>query len=148
MKAVCIELKGEEGELDGTKFDVVTVSLSRPFIFYTYSHTLQSTMAFHHLPSIPTTTRILSSFLKPGGALIVCDFRRPSDYDPHNPPEGAEDLSKFKEMLPHVHGVTEEDMRAAFEGAGLVDIKIEHVSDAKAHGHASVIYVTRGFKPQ
>ena len=36
MKAVCIELKGEEGELDGAKFDVVTVSLSCLFMFYTY----------------------------------------------------------------------------------------------------------------
>jgi len=25
MRAVCIELKGEDGELDGQKFDVITV---------------------------------------------------------------------------------------------------------------------------
>jgi hypothetical protein len=25
MKAICVELKGEEGELDGAKFDVIVV---------------------------------------------------------------------------------------------------------------------------
>lgn len=32
MRAVCAELKGEEGELDGLKFDVIVVSLSRALL--------------------------------------------------------------------------------------------------------------------
>jgi hypothetical protein len=30
MRAICVELKGEEGELDGLKFDVIVVSGSLP----------------------------------------------------------------------------------------------------------------------
>jgi len=30
MKAVCAELKGEDGELNGQKFDVIVVSIAPP----------------------------------------------------------------------------------------------------------------------
>ncbi|KAJ7778727.1 S-adenosyl-L-methionine-dependent methyltransferase [Mycena maculata] len=51
------ELKGEATELGGTKFDVVVCS-----------------PAYHHLADIAAATRVLASFLKPGGALLVVDF--------------------------------------------------------------------------
>ncbi|KAI1791562.1 S-adenosyl-L-methionine-dependent methyltransferase [Ganoderma leucocontextum] len=54
MKAACIELKGEPGELEGTKFDLVVCCAS-----------------YHHFASIDDTTHLLASFLKPGGALLT-----------------------------------------------------------------------------
>jgi len=65
MRAVRQELKGEEGELDSMRFDVIVCA-----------------QAYHHFSSIEDTTRILAFFLKPGGALIVLDLIKTDD-DPH-----------------------------------------------------------------
>ncbi|KAI0753758.1 hypothetical protein C8Q74DRAFT_1306825 [Fomes fomentarius] len=50
---VCTELKGEPGESDGIKFDVIVCCAS-----------------YHHFPSIGDTTRVLASFLKPGARYL------------------------------------------------------------------------------
>ncbi|KAF7294560.1 Methyltransf-25 domain-containing protein [Mycena indigotica] len=57
-QALRIELKGEDSELDGTKFDVVMCSL-----------------AYHHIQDIVSTTRLLSFFLKP----VPCRCRQSDD---------------------------------------------------------------------
>ncbi len=89
MRAVCVELKGEEGELGGMKFDVIVVS--RSSLFYWQKRTCedvplnQCAQAYHHLPSIEDTTKILVHFLKPGGTLMVVDLvRNLNGIDFHN----------------------------------------------------------------
>ncbi|KAI0695119.1 S-adenosyl-L-methionine-dependent methyltransferase [Cerioporus squamosus] len=89
MRAVCAELKGEPGELDGLKFDIIVPLLA-------------VLRVVPSLPSIDDTTRILASFLKPGGSLLVADIRASED---------------GRELFPH--GLSEGAVRAAFEGAGL-----------------------------
>jgi len=97
MKAVRVELKGEDGELDGQKFDVVTCN-----------------MAYHHFADIRQMTKILAGFLKPGGKLIVSDFRT-----------GGEGVRKdFSHVVAH-DGMSEDVLRDAFTYAGLTDIVID-----------------------
>ncbi|KAI0355113.1 S-adenosyl-L-methionine-dependent methyltransferase [Trametes cingulata] len=124
MKAVCVELKGEPGELDGAKFDLITCCA-----------------AYHHFPSIADTTRVLASFLKPGGSLLVTDLMQA--------PDKAELVPlKYHDMVPHKHGLSEEDMRAAFEGAGLTGFEMgeAHTTETRQWGKMRW-FLARGVKP-
>ncbi|KAI0628797.1 S-adenosyl-L-methionine-dependent methyltransferase [Trametes polyzona] len=98
MKAVRAELKGEPGELDGRKFDLITCCLS-----------------YHHMPDIDEVTRALAFFLKPGGSLLVIDIKAA--------PEGKVLFpERYHHVVPQKHGLSVETMRKTFEGAGLVDL--------------------------
>ncbi|KAJ7084805.1 S-adenosyl-L-methionine-dependent methyltransferase [Mycena belliarum] len=72
MRVVCADLKGEESELDGQKFDVITCSA-----------------AYHHFASINDITRTLFFFLKPGGCLLVTDFMRSAEPVPEDVPNAG-----------------------------------------------------------
>ncbi|OSD02116.1 S-adenosyl-L-methionine-dependent methyltransferase [Trametes coccinea BRFM310] len=125
MKAVCTELRGEAGELDDAKFDVVVCCAS-----------------YHHFPSIEQTTRVLAHFLKPGGSLLVTDIRAA--------PDGR---VLFKEthhhIVPHKHGFTEDMIRTAFDGTGLINFEMKDAFKAKmtATGEDTMWFVARGVKP-
>ncbi|EIM88235.1 S-adenosyl-L-methionine-dependent methyltransferase, partial [Stereum hirsutum FP-91666 SS1] len=56
LRAIHKLLKGDEGELQNEKFDVILC-----------------TMAYHHFPDILESTKILTSHLKPTGTLIIVD---------------------------------------------------------------------------
>ncbi|KAJ3573307.1 hypothetical protein NP233_g2505 [Leucocoprinus birnbaumii] len=92
--ATCIELKGEEGELSGAKFDIIFCS-----------------SAYHHFASVDGVTRILASFLNPGGALIIADMIHKE--------EGYEFMANVGHAVPHKHGLSKTDIQRAFDGAGL-----------------------------
>lgn len=125
MCAVCAALTGALGELDDAKFDLVVCSA-----------------AYHHFPSIGDTTRVLAHFLKPGGSLLVADIKVA--------PDGR---ALFKEthhhIVPHKHGLTEEAVRGAFEGAGLVEFELVDAFRAtmSATGEETQWFVARGVKP-
>ncbi|KAF5349501.1 hypothetical protein D9756_009000 [Leucocoprinus leucothites] len=106
--AVCVELKGEEGELSGATFDVVFCSSS-----------------YHHFASVDGITRILASFLKPGGALIVADMIHKE--------EGYEFMKNVGDAVPHKHGLSKGDMQKAFDGAGLTLRSFEELPDPTDH---------------
>jgi hypothetical protein len=107
------------------------------------------------MASIETTTRILASFLKPGGTLVVVDLIRNEDAlrfheesvaaineeadtadkeHPHGQENQADDHTAahghphsrtrphfHDHIVPHKGGFVEEEIRTAFEGAGLRD---------------------------
>ncbi|KAF9009516.1 S-adenosyl-L-methionine-dependent methyltransferase [Cyathus striatus] len=100
--AIQADLKGEEGELDGKKFDVIIC-----------------TAVYHHFPSVEETTHTLSFFLKPGGALIVID-RKLND--------GNDVPEQYGHIVAHKHGFSEEDMRKLFEEAGLTGFSFEDIA--------------------
>ncbi|KAH8100334.1 S-adenosyl-L-methionine-dependent methyltransferase [Cristinia sonorae] len=106
MRAVKIELKGEEGELDGAKFDLIIV-----------------VAAYHHFADVKETTRMLTGFLKPGGSLLIADILDDGT--------GKKPMDDFKHVVPHTAGFSEEGMKALLEGAGLREfgftIAIPHV---------------------
>ncbi|KAI0628798.1 S-adenosyl-L-methionine-dependent methyltransferase [Trametes polyzona] len=125
MRAVCGELTGAPGELDGARFDLVVCCAS-----------------YHHFPSIEETTRILATFLKPGGSLLVADIRAA--------PDGRELFKpSHHHIVPHKHGLSEDAVRAAFEGAGLEDFEMRDAFRAKmsATGQETQWFVARGVKP-
>jgi len=139
MRAVCAELKGEEGELGGMKFDVIVCA-----------------QAYHHFPSLEDITKVLAHFLKPGGTLLVVDLaRNDNGIEFHSHVEklaesGAsvsdvvnhEDLRhedkrgylhgdiapkthgvKFSHIVPHKGGFDDHQIQKAFEDAGLEEFE-------------------------
>ncbi|EKM83151.1 hypothetical protein AGABI1DRAFT_104886 [Agaricus bisporus var. burnettii JB137-S8] len=92
--AVCMELKGEKGELEDAQFDLIFC-----------------TAGYHHLESYEEMTRILTSFLKPGGDLIVADLLRKEDRSLFP--------ATFEHVAPHAHGLSKDDIQRAFDGASL-----------------------------
>ncbi|KAI9069490.1 S-adenosyl-L-methionine-dependent methyltransferase [Trametes sanguinea] len=126
MEAVCATLKGEPGELGDKKFDLITCSAS-----------------FHHMPSVEDVTRVLAHFLKPGGSLLVADIKAAPDGKVLFP-------EKYHDMVPHTHGLSEEKMRTAFEGAGLVDFELKDMPPINVEaipGQPTVWFIARGVKP-
>ncbi|KAJ7063678.1 S-adenosyl-L-methionine-dependent methyltransferase, partial [Mycena amicta] len=120
MHAVRVELKGQDSELDGAKFDVVMCSL-----------------AFHHIADVLGTTRLLSFYLKPGGVLLVVDFP-------------AMDISQFpveaQAMIPHTHGVSETLIRDAYEKAGLGEFEWTLFKRPKGDMHPEDTFIAKGVK--
>ncbi|KZT11148.1 S-adenosyl-L-methionine-dependent methyltransferase [Laetiporus sulphureus 93-53] len=122
MKAVCVELKGEEHELDGQKFDVIVCS-----------------MAFHHFSSYRDVTRMLAFFLKPGGSLLVVDIVKGT--------LKAEISAHHERIIAHQHGFDTNDMREAFETAGLIAFDYSLATSGKMHGNTVDFFLARGKKP-
>ena len=157
MRAVCAELKGEPGELDGLKFDVVVVSARMPAVrcdgripcprnrssfANADSVPLQCCASYHHFPSIPETTRVLASFLKPGGSLLVADIKAEEDGRVIFP-------DVHHHLVPHIRGLSEETMREAFGGAGLVGFEMKESFKAKMRSTGEYVrwFVARGVLP-
>lgn len=127
MQAVCAELKGEPGELGDEKFDVIVCA-----------------SAYHHFASIDDVTRMLTHFLKSGGALLVVDLLKTDDGQGHFHHVAPDDV----DYVAHKGGLGEVDMRRAFESAGLSSFDF----NAKAlrvrhHGHDTHLFTAKGIKP-
>ncbi|KAF9029266.1 S-adenosyl-L-methionine-dependent methyltransferase [Hymenopellis radicata] len=126
MKAVALQLKAEDGMLDGEKFDVVLC-----------------TMAYHHFESPLEITKLLKFFLKPGGVLIVTDREGSTDNEALLAPTAAHKLT-----VAHMHGFVEADMRKMFGDAGLEDVQYTLVPGAilekKFFQIESAIFMAKG----
>ena len=102
---------------------------------------MQCCSSYHHFSSITDTTRILASFLKPGGSLLVADIKAAGD--------GRELFPvTHHHLVPHKHGLTESAVCAAFEGAGLMGVDMRDVFKAKMRptGEEVQWFVVRGVK--
>lgn len=125
MRAVCCDLTIAPNQLDGMKFDVVVCASS-----------------YHHFPSIENVTKVLASYLKPGGSLLVADLIKPSSA------ESARALFPIGEynIVAHNGGFEEADIKAAFEGAGLINFSFTTACKAKKHGHPVQLFLAFGTK--
>jgi len=94
FRAIRVELKGDDGELENEKF-----------------HVIICTSAYHHFEDVYQVTRLLAHFLVPSGALIVID----------NMPESTVP-EKYHHLVPHRHGFDENEIEKIFSGAGLSSI--------------------------
>lgn len=95
---------------------------------------------FHHFDNLPLTTSRLASRLKPGGILMILDFK----------PHAKEDLNgDVKSTITH-HGFDEEAVRKLFEGAGLVDFHSVDMGEAVVlHNNATRYpFMARARKPE
>ncbi|KAK7036009.1 Methyltransf-25 domain-containing protein [Favolaschia claudopus] len=120
MRAIRTELKGEDHELDGTKFDVVMCSL-----------------AYHHIGDILSVTRLLAFFLKPGGTLIVVDF---PNMNAMTIPE------EFSHSIAHRGGISESAIKEAYEAAGLGEFELVLFKGPKSTMHPEDIFLAKGAK--
>jgi len=93
FRAIRAELKGEDGELDNEKFDVIIC-----------------TSAYHHFEDVSQVTRLLVHFLKSSGALIVIDHRE------------TQVPTEYRHFAAHRHGFDEGEIQRIFGSAGLTSI--------------------------
>jgi len=127
MKAVCVDLRREDHELHGRKFDVIVCS-----------------MAYHHFSSVEDVTRLLASFLRPGGSLLVADVDRSTlqtDIFPHQ-----HDGHGHEHIVAHQRGFGEEDIKGVFGSAGLEFKEFGVVASGKMHGRDVDFFVARGIR--
>lgn len=96
-------------------------------------------MAYHHIASVEDTTRMLCSLLKPGGSLLVADILKDG---------GKRDFPEFaQQLVPHTEGFNRDEMKALFEGAGLVQFALTNATSANMHGTWLQLFLARGAKP-
>ncbi|KAF8894799.1 S-adenosyl-L-methionine-dependent methyltransferase [Infundibulicybe gibba] len=124
MRAVCAELRGEDHELGGAKFDVIVCA-----------------SAYHHFADIDKMTQVLCFSLKPGGTLLVIDLLRT---------DAVDDSSIFPEhagnIVAHKGGFKPEIIQSAFEHAGLDNITLGVAVNAKKAGHNVQLFIAKGIK--
>ena len=93
-------------------------------------------MAYHHFEDVGKMTKILAGFLRPGGKLVVSDFRINSE----------EVRKDFAHVVAHAHGMSEGVMRGAFTGASLTDVTVEDAFDYTMFERVLHIFFTVGSK--
>ncbi|KAG6335515.1 hypothetical protein ID866_3569 [Astraeus odoratus] len=121
--AVCVaELKENEAQLQGRAFDLIVCA-----------------SAYHHLESILDVTKVLASYLKPGGSLLVADIMKNKFPETMFPP-GAH------HMVAHKEGFGAADMRTAFEGAGLQNFSFVEAETLAFLGHEMPYFLAKGDK--
>lgn len=105
LSAVRVELRDDSKELEGNKFDVIFCASS-----------------YHHISSVEEITRVLVSYLNPGGALFVVDMKK----------TGESSIPKeYHHIVPHKHGFSEDEIRKLFEGAGLASFSYKEVASGE-----------------
>ncbi|KAJ7684439.1 S-adenosyl-L-methionine-dependent methyltransferase [Mycena polygramma] len=119
MRAVRADLKGDEAELEGIKFDVVMCSL-----------------AYHHIEDIAAVTRILAFFLKPGGTLLIVDYPK-MDYTA---------VPDAVMIIAHKGGISEAAIKEVYKGAGLGDFERVLFKGPKTDMHPEDIFLAKGVK--
>ncbi|KAI6046689.1 S-adenosyl-L-methionine-dependent methyltransferase [Pisolithus marmoratus] len=123
MRAVCISaIKEDDEHLKGMTFDVIVCA-----------------SAYHHFPSIDSVTKTLVSYLKQGGSLLVADLMKDqSSHEVFSP--------DVHHIVPHRGGFTAEEIRNAFEGAGLHNFSFTEATKARSR-HATepvTLFIARG----
>ena len=88
---------------------------------------------------------MLAARLVPGGALLVADIKAEADARRLFP-------QTHDGLVPHVHGLAEDQLRATFEGAGLGQYEMRDAMRERMPHHGDdaqemTWFVARGIKP-
>ncbi|TFK34901.1 hexaprenyldihydroxybenzoate methyltransferase [Crucibulum laeve] len=124
MQAICADLQGVEGELDGMKFDIVVCASS-----------------YHHFDSISSITRTLAYFLKPGGTLLVIDLLKAEHLD-----LDALFPDHLHHLVAHKGGFREEELRKAFDDGGLKGFEFSDAVNVKKKGEDLKLFIAKGLR--
>lgn len=122
-------------------------------------------MAYHHFAAVEDVSRELVMCLKPGGTLAVADIasssaaaastasgstrtEQPRDCDRDGASSSPPPLmAGYEHIVAHMHGFSEEDIRALFVGAGLENVSFELFTSAKRQGRDVHFFLATGTKP-
>lgn len=116
-KAVRVDrLVENEIQLEGMSFDVIVCASS-----------------YHHFPSIVDVTKVLASYLKSGGSLLVVDMVK-----------GEYPVLQTYHQVAHKGGFDAEDMRMAFEAAGLHNFSFAEAATIEFAGHPVTMFLASG----
>ncbi|KAF8879286.1 S-adenosyl-L-methionine-dependent methyltransferase [Infundibulicybe gibba] len=137
-------------------------------------HVIVCTMAYHHFGSVEDVTRVLASFLLPGGVLLVIDNLKneeshaaapdseaPSDslhahsvshhtaeathgHHHHHAPQSNPALAH---VVAHKSGFSSEDMQKVFEAGGLGFFEFSTAINAGTNGQGYQLFLSKGVKP-
>ncbi|EAU81858.2 hexaprenyldihydroxybenzoate methyltransferase [Coprinopsis cinerea okayama7 len=121
MRCMCVDLSTHSPQELQSGFDVVICA-----------------MAYHHFESIADMTRILTSYLKPNGRLLVVDLLKAEDIDLDVIfPEHKDNI------VAHRGGFKQEDIEEAFTTCGL---RLEFWPDiaVKKSGHDLRLFIAKG----
>ncbi|EJD46167.1 S-adenosyl-L-methionine-dependent methyltransferase [Auricularia subglabra TFB-10046 SS5] len=103
--------------------------------------------AFHHFANPAKVTKLLASFLRPGGALHVVDVSRdspegglaPTDYEDNDTPG----------TKVHHAGFAADEITRMFEAAGLTSVEVFDVGTFEViPGTWTKSFLAKGIKPQ
>jgi len=113
-------------------------------------------MAYHHFAAVDDVSRELVQYLKPGGTLAVADIassassaraEQPHDCDRDGAASPPPLMAGYEHIVAHVHGFSEEDIRALFVGAGLENVSFELFTSAKRQGREVHFFLATGTRP-
>ena len=103
-------------------------------------------MAYHHFPDINAVTRILASYMKPGGSLFVIDGYKAPEDDHHA--EYLEANPQYKAIIAHKGGIEESAIDNAFRQAGLQGRSCTPIGSFTWQGLESQLFLMKGTKAQ
>lgn len=130
MHAITADIvDGDSNPLAGKTFDAVVCSA-----------------AFHHFKDPAKVTKLLASFLRPGGALLVVDVSRDS-------PEGGLAPKDYKfgdtpGTAVHHEGFSGGEIKTMFEAAGLTNVEFANAGTLEViPGTWTTMFLAKGIKP-
>ena len=120
-----------------------------------YSVDYQCSLAFHHIKDIGKITQILSSYICPGGTLLVADIIKRTEKEPTNDTisrggnNSAALLSAERSNNPivaHKGGFEENMIRSVFEQAGLTQFSFNPRVRLAKKNKVMTVFVAKGTK--
>lgn len=135
IETVCEELKPES--LNGEKFDII-----------------MCLQAYHHMEDCFQITKLLKSFLNPGGTLLVVDLLKGTQHMPTVIVELFPIMQELMKnaphshhMLPHADGFSAEELHDIFTSAGLVDFEFIEAVTRSRENKVYTLFLAKGVNP-
>jgi len=84
---------------------------------------ITSQLAYHHIKDITAMTKTLAKYLCPGGVLCIVDY----EATPHSMQFHPTSKLQDSDDVFHPKGFTKDELKSAFEAAGLIGVQVETI---------------------